>query len=270
MKARAHCADCALEHRRRFLVAHFLQIAEHHNFAIMARQAQNSFANQRNRLDAAEIHRRNDEARMYAVSIAITVSIRRSASVSIVASVLRERDKQPVTVVAFVNVIPSDPEQVPGYASERGIESAAIPNQGHENLLGNVLGDRCISAHMHGKTVDRPLPAAIKEHKCALVSGENSPDQIVVRVSIGSNHLYQFDDLRRLSLHIPRRGSGSSKIIPLGRPSGRGLSLTDQVPAAIGPHAGRMNRSSGNVATFSRAKGTCRAIHSERHFARQN
>ena len=42
-----------------------------------------------------------------------------------------------------------------------GIESVTFPNQNHEHLLRDVLGNGLGPAHLHGKAIDASLPPPV-------------------------------------------------------------------------------------------------------------
>lgn len=87
------------------------------------------------------------------------------------------------------HLIPRNPEQISRYHSQRRIKTAATMNQGHEDLLRHVFRDRWAPAHMQCEAEDGTLPSAVQQHKGVLVTGDASPQQIVVSLFSGPSHL---------------------------------------------------------------------------------
>src|SRR5271169_5819140 len=92
----------------------------------------------------------------------------------------KERGGMAVLLPALSQVISSHAEKECGQGAAGGVEASCVANQGHENLLRDVLSNCCIAAHMQGKPENRGMPAPVKQRKGIFVSGNHAPEEAVV------------------------------------------------------------------------------------------
>ena len=74
-------------------------------------------------------------------------------------------------------MIPRDPEKKPAQGAPRRIKPPGITNQGHENLLGHILGHGRIPGHMQREPVDSRLLLPVDLRECVFVSAGDAPQE---------------------------------------------------------------------------------------------
>jgi hypothetical protein len=58
------------------------------------------------------------------------------------------------------------------------------------------------AAHVKGEAVNAGLPLLVKLRESLRVTGRNTPEEIVIRVSYNPAHVLGFDDLYKFTLDI--------------------------------------------------------------------
>ena len=118
----------------------------------------------------------------------------------------------PLLFPAATQVIPRDAEQERAKCPAFRIKPFGVANQRHENLLGYVLGDRRVPAHVQSEAVYRRMPSPVQKREGTLIPGHHPPEQQPVIYGFDNPvHLRLLDGPAQLSLHIPGAGRKSSR-----------------------------------------------------------
>jgi len=213
MKPGADGPNRAAKCRCCFLVAHFLELAQNHHFAVVFRQRANRLPDPPDILNGSKlVPAWGGGKSTVAVSISMAAvpancGLRSGAAggrVAEVAGIAVERHQPPVLLPAFPHVIARDAKKESAQGSASRIKSLGIANQRHKNLLGHVLSHSRIPGHVQGEAVDCGVLLPINLRKSVFISPGHPSQQKGVREIGRLSHRYLLWTARFASRYIFR------------------------------------------------------------------
>src|SRR5882724_9893571 len=172
MQTRSNRSRRTLQQFGRVSIAHLLQVTETDNLAILLRKRKNCSLKILDQLSLAQLGKNVLLVRRIVCKYAFAFFVELFNQRDVAATLLHNTSGQ----------VTSNAEEISCQRSLVGVESLWAPNQQHENFLSNVFGGGSITAHMVGKTIERPLISVVDGAEGLFIAAGNQSQQRVVAV----------------------------------------------------------------------------------------